>query len=259
MPAPQGTGTYAAFQGNSRLLSAADGGTALSTTTAFIAIPAGTKAVNIMPRNFTTAVVVEVSLNPFITVVKTLDSMSTAPADYSENAQDGVAGTLVTLSSLPTLANGGAVYVGAEDFFAGLQATVVNGSGGAGAMAVTYWDGNSWENITPTDNTTNLNASGSITWTVPTDWAKVNLGQALTSRIFPPIGTEQYWIRIATSAAYDATTTLSSLYALNRYSTQMELVTGQEYKVAINRPFNGGVIQAATAAGTANLIVNSFY
>jgi hypothetical protein len=259
MPAPQGTGTYPSYIGNSRLLSTAGGGTALSTTTAFIAIPAGIHAVTITPRNFATAVVAEVSLNPFITVVKTLDSMSTAPADYSENAQDGVAGTLITLSSLPTLANGGAVYVGAEDFFAGLQATVVNGSGGAGAMAVTYWDGNSWENITPTDNTTNLNASGSITWTVPTDWAKVNLGQALTSRIFPPIGTEQYWVRIATSVVYDATTTLSSLYALNRYSTQMEIASGQVYQTAINRPLNGGVIQAATDAGTANLIVNGFY
>ena len=258
MPAPMGIGTYPAYIGNSRLLSAAAGGTALSTTTAFIAIPPGINNVQLVPRNYTTAVVVEVSLNPFLSVIKTLDALGTAPVNYSEAAQDGDAATLVTLSSLPTLANGGAVYIGADDLFSGLQATIVNGSGGAGAMAVHYWNGTAWADITPTDNTTNLNASGSVTWTVPTAWVATTLVSAL-NRIWTPLGREQFWVRLTTSAAYDATTTLSSLYARNRHASQMELVTGQVYETAINRPLNGGVIQAETNAGTASLIVNGWY
>lgn len=234
------------------------GGTALSTTRAFIAIPAGIGSVIVTPRNFTTAVVAKVAFNPYITVIKTLDSMSTPPTDYSEAAQDGATGTLVTLSSLPTLANGGAVYVGAEALFGGLMATVVSANSGGGTMAVTYWDGDSWANITPTDGTTNMSATGLITWTVPTDWAKVSLTTAL-GRVFAGTGRDQFWVRIATSAAYDSSTTLSSLYAYNQYADALpELASGQVFQTAINRAQNGGNLQALTDAGTANLIVNGY-
>lgn len=258
MSVAQGTGTYPAYIGNGRLLSTADGGTALSTTRAFIAIPAGINSVILTPRNFATAVVAQVALNPFISVIKTNDAMGTAPVDYSENAQDGAAGTLVTLSSLPTLANGGALYVGAEALFGGLMATVVAANSGGGTMAVTYWDGDSWANITPTDGTANMANTGLITWTVPTDWTPVPLVTAL-NRIWAGLGTPKYWVRIATSAAYDASVTLSSLYAYNQYADALpELASGQVFQTAINRAQNGGCIQALTDAGTANLIVNGY-
>lgn len=253
-----GTGTYPAYIGNGRLLSAADGGTALSTTRAFIAIPAGINSVILTPRNFSTAVVAQVALNPFISVIKTNDAMGTAPVDYSENAQDGVAGTLVTLSSLPTLANGGALYVGAEALFGGLMATVVAANSGGGTMAVTYWDGDSWADISPTDGTSNMASTGLITWTVPTDWTPVSLVTAL-NRIWAGLGTPKYWVRIATSAVYDSSVTLSSLYAYNQYADALpELASGQVFQTAINRAQNGGCIQALTDAGTANLIVNGY-
>jgi hypothetical protein len=258
MSVAQGAGTYPAYIGNGRLLSAADGGTALSTTRAFIAIPAGINSVIITPRNFATAVVAQVALNPFIAVIKTNDAMATAPTDYSENAQDGAAGTLVTLSSLPTLANGGALYVGAADTFGGLMATVVAGDGGAGDLDVDYWDGDSWADITPTDGTANMANTGLITWTVPTDWAKTSLVTAL-NRIWAPLGQNLYWVRLSTTVAYDASVTLSSLYAYNKYADALpELASGQVFQTAINRPQNGGNIQALTDAGTANLIVNGY-
>lgn len=258
MSVAQGAGTYPAYLGNGRLLSAADGGTALSTTRAFIAIPAGIGNVSITPRDFSTAVVAQVALNPFISVIKTNDAMGTAPTDYSENAQDGVAGTLVTLSSLPTLANGGALYVGADVKFGGLMATVVAGNGNGGTMAVTYWDGDSWADISPTDGTSNMNATGLISWTVPTDWAPVSLLTAL-NRIFAGTGRKQYWVRIATSAAYDSSVTLSSLYAYNQYADLLpEYVANEKFSTAIVRGQNGGCIQALTDAGTAKLIVNGY-
>jgi len=259
MSVAQGTGTYPAYIGNSRLLSTAGGGTALSTTKVWIPIPPGISNVLITPRNFATAVVAKVSLNPFITVLKTIDGMSTPPTNYSEAAQDGAAGTLVTLSSLPTLANGGAVYVGAVDLFGGLMADVVDPNGGGGTMAVTYWNGTAWTNITPTDGTTNLSADGLISWTVPTDWVQAELGTVL-GRSFPGTGQSLYWVRIATSVAYDASTTLASLYAYSRFGDSvMELASGQVFGTAINRAQNGGVIQAQVDAVTGNLIVNGFY
>lgn len=259
MSVAQGTGTYPGYIGNGRLLSAADGGTALSTTRAFIAIPAGIQSVSITPRDFTTAVVAQIALNPFIAVIKTNDGMATAPVDYSENAQDGAAGTLVTLSSLPTLANGGALYVGAADTFGGLMATIVAGDGGAGDLEVDYWDGDSWADITPTDGTANMANTGLITWTVPTDWAKTSLVTAL-NRIWTPLGQNLHWVRLSTTVAYDSSVTLSSLYAYNKYADVLpEYVTGVPFNTAINRAQNGGCIQAATDAGTAKLIVNGFY
>ena len=251
--------TDSEYPGNGRLLSTANGGTALSTTRAFIPIPPGIGSVTIIPRNFATAVVVKLALNPFLSVMKSSDSMSTAPVDYSEAAQDGDAATLVTLSSLPTLANGGAVYVGAGDRFSGLMATLATTNSNGGTMAVTYWNGTAWTDITPTDGTSNMNATGLITWTVPTAWVPESLSSIL-SRSFAGLGRTQFWVRIATSAAYDASVTLSSLYAYNRYADAgIELIANEALKVGVDRAQNGGVIQALTNAGTANLIVNGFY
>lgn len=255
--------TNPAFLGQPRLLSTAAGGTALTTTRGHIAVPPGIRHVILSTRNYATAVVAKVQFNPYLRILVTMDAMATDPTDASENAQDGVAATVVTLSSLPTLANGGAVYIGAADMFSGIQVDVNAADGGADTMAVTYWDGDSWANITPTDNTSNWGSDGSVTWTVPTDWAKTTLREALALG-FPRKGTggeQLYWTRFVTSAALDASTTLSSIYSLNRYgdSGAMELASGQVFQTKIERKFNGGNISALTDAGTANLIVNGYY
>lgn len=259
MSVPLGAPTTPGYLGNPRLLSAASGGTPLSTTTAFIAIPPGIQSVSIVPRDFTTAIVAVIGLNPFLTVLRTNDLMATNPVDYSEAAQDGAAGTLVTLSDLPTLANGGAVFIGAADLFTGIQATIVAGDSGAGTIGIFYWNGTAWANTSPTDNTSNMGSSGSVTWTSPgAAWVKASLNDIIG---WPRTGTGKplYWIRMTTSAAYDSSVTLSSLYAINQFATPMELVANQEFKTGINRAQNGGCIQAATNDGTAMLIVNGFY
>lgn len=251
-------GTYPGSRGTPRLLSTAAGGTALSTTRAFIAIPAGIRHLRLDPRNFSTAVVAKVALNPHLVVLKTNDAMATDPTDYSENAQDGDVATLVTLSDMPTLANGGALYIGADDLFAGLQIDVVSADGGAGAIAVHYWDGNSWETITPTDNTSNMGSDGSITWTVPTDWAKGFLSDIL-STYRKGTTRELFWVRISTATAYDASTTLASIYPINRRNDAVqELVAGLPFETEIDRAKNGGSIHVVTDAGTANLIVTGY-
>lgn len=256
MPAP----TLPASLGYPRLLSAADGGTDLTTTPVFIAVPQEVTNVILITRNFESGVanVATISLNPWITVISTLDGMATSPSVQSAAAQDGVAGTVVTLSNLPTLANGGAVYIGANKPFSALQADVVAPNGGGGTMAVTYWNGTAWTTITPTDNTANFANDGSITWTVPTDWVKANLQTAIAYGA-PRVGLTNtaFWVRIATSAVYDASVTLASLYALGQYGHSGGLEAPEGY-VFQEQTADVGNISASTDAGTANLIVNGF-
>jgi len=255
--------TYQAFLGNSRLLSAAAPGTALTTTRAHIAIPPGIKHVKLMPNTFATSgVVAKFAFNPYLRVVITMDAMATDPTDASENVQDGVAATVATLSSLPTLANGGAIYIGAADMFSGFYVDSTTADGGAGTMAVTYWDGNSWEDITPTDNTSNWGTDGIVNWTVPSAWATATLRDALALTVPRKHtgGEELYWVRVVTSAALDSDTTVTAIYAINRYADATSgVIAGESYTTAINRAKNGGNLQALTDVGTANLLVTGYY
>lgn len=248
-----------AYPGYGRLLSTSLGTSLGAAVPAFVQIPPGIDNLSLLPRNFTTAVVAKISLNPFITVLSTQDGMATNPLNQSAAAQDGATGTLVTLSSLPTLANGGAVYVGANAPFLGLSATVVATNSGGGTMAVTYWNGTAWTNITPSDATTNMSASGFISWTIPTDWTSVNLQTAISLGA-PRSGvtSNQFWVRIATSAVYDASVTLSSLLALGQFATTggFELPAGEIMSFARG---DIGNISALVDAGTGFLVVNGFF
>lgn len=239
-------------------------GVSLSTTAARTAFIPGTDLLSITPRNLSTAVVARFNFCPWAYVFKTADLLATAPTDYTAEAQDGVAATVVTLSGLDTLANGDAVYVGSAVPFRGLAATVASANGTAATIAVTYWDGNSWENITPTDGTASGGATfavtGNITWTVPADWAGTSLKAAVTTanKNIGVYNEHLYWVRIAVSAAMDASTTLSSLLALNASTTYAEIVSGQTLEQAIHRGLGGqSAIEALTDAGTGNLLVRA--
>lgn len=167
--------------GEIRALSTANGGTALTTTATYIGIPPKTSHLYITPRNLVTDPVAKFSLNPYLSVLKTTDGMATAPTDYSANAQDCDASTVVTLSSLDTLANGDFLLVGAELPFRGVYVTMtatVNGT--ESTLAVHYWKSDStWADASVTDGTksgsTAFAQSGLAYWTVPADWMPVAL------------------------------------------------------------------------------------
>lgn len=255
-------GTIPSYLGQPRLLSAAAPGTGLTTTRAHIAIPPGTKYIKLAPNTFSTAIVAKFALNPYLRILKTADAMATDPVDYSEAAQDGVAATVVDLSSMDTLANGDALYIGAAEPFSGLQVDSLAADGGAGVLTGVYWNGAAWADISLTDNTSGFGSDGTIVWTVPTAWARTQLATALALPV-PRKGTtgaELYWIRLVTSVAYDASTTASSIYAINRYGDATPgLIAGDTFTTAIDRKFNGGNLQALTDAGTANLLVTGYY
>src|SRR3990167_7981445 len=139
--------------GEERLASTAGGGTALSTTAAFIRLPRYTKYISMVGRNFATAVVAKYHLNPWLTILKTADALVTAPTDYSNAGQDLSASAAgVVLSSLDTLANGDFLLVGAEFPFRGVLCDVNAANGTASVLTVAYRkNDDTWATTSATD------------------------------------------------------------------------------------------------------------
>ena len=233
--------------------------TSLTTTAGLILLPKGAQFLALEAYNHSAAgVAAQVLLNPFLTVVKTADAGATW-TDYSEAAQDADAATDVTLSSLDTLANGDALWVGSWAPFAGLSADVDAANGNASVLSGTYWNGTALSNISLTDNTAAAGATfaqdGTITWSVPTDWAPCKLRDRLSGANNAVVNgvTDLYWVRLVVSAALDSSTTLNSLVALNR-STLYATIKSGVLNQTIQWGHGGvGAIQAKTNSGTATL------
>lgn len=251
--------------GEVRAASTAGGGTALTGTAQRIVLPLGTKHIDLVPRNFSTAVVVQWLKNPWLTVVKTTDALVAESnlTDYSVEAQDGSTATSVVLSSLGTAAQGDFLYVGSHLPFAGVEIDVDAANGNASVITVKYRKAdNTWADISDTDGTASGGASlaqdGSVTWTVPSDWITCRLFDAGDTKLNLGFAKEDmYWTRWEWSAALDASTTLDSMIAINRSTTYHEIPSGMAWAEAVTVG-KGGIssIQAKTDAGTANLIVD---
>ena len=235
-------------------------GVALSTTAAFIPVPAATKVLFLTPRNFVTGVVARVGLCPHVAVLKTVDSGATAPTDYTTEAQDGDAATSVTLSSQGTAAQGDFLYVGSSRKFRGVNIDVDSANGNASVLTVKYWNGTAWADITATDGTVSTGFSmavdGSVTWTVPTAWAKASLRKIGDFAVSAPFtGNDYFWTRWEFSAALDASTTLDHMIALPETTNYLELVANQQFETSFQfGPDGFSSVIALTDAGTANLV-----
>jgi len=265
------TEVVAGSLGELRATSTASGGSALTTTASFIQFPALSKVGDkrqchlfITPRNFATAVVAKIALNPWLTILKTTDDMATPPTDYSLLAQDNSTGTSVDLSSLSTVAAGDWLLVGSHQQFRGVYCDVDGANGTASVvLAVDYWSG-SWittaATVTGVTSATAFDQDGLVYWTVPTAW------QTATFReIYPQItaknyysDTPLYWTRWSVSGGdLDSATTIDSMTAANRSTAYAELVFGQTLEEKASYGWTGlGCIEGLTNAGTANLIVN---
>lgn len=251
--------------GELRAASTADGGTAVTSTAARLVLPRGTKWVSMTPRAFATAKVVKFNFNPWITVLKTTDLLATQGniTDYSIEAQDNSTSTSVTLSSLDTLANLDAVYIGSHLPFSGLAVDVDGTNSTASVLSVFYWNGTAWADTSATDGTDNggatLGQDGNITWTVPSAWATTSLSKAVTTAAkgVGVLTNELFWVRLTVSAALDSSVTLDHVLAINRSTAYAELVEGQVFEEAITVG-PGGVCSVThlTDAGTASLVVN---
>lgn len=253
--------TWAGQLGELRSASTAAGGTALTTAPSFIQLTPGASHLSIEGRNYSTAVVSQVALNPYLLVYSTANLLATV-TDYSEAAQDADITQDVVLSSLDTFANGHALYLGSNVPWRGLAVDVDATNSVASVLTADYWNG-AWTALVITDGTisaaTTFAVDGNITWTVPTDWAKVGLATAVTTTGAAVQYRSEllYWMRLKVSVALDASTTLNSLLAMNRSTAYWELIAGRVIEASVARGLYGvGCVEARTDAGTANLIVN---
>jgi hypothetical protein len=241
-------------------------GVALTTTLALTPIPRGSRHLFIEGRNYSTAVVARLAINPWLTILKTTDALAAVAntTDYSDAAQDVDSGTDVVLSSLGTAAQSDFLYVGSHLPFRGAQADVDAANATASVITVKYWKSDStWADITATDGTASGGASmaqdGNVTWTVPTDWLRAPLTdtQATVGDGIPYSGARLYWTRWEFSGGLDSSTTLNSLYPLNRSTAYFELTSGRVLEMLIEPGFGGAsCVEALTDAGTANLLIN---
>jgi len=255
--------------GDIRIAGAA-GGVACTTTAAFTSFHKGTNWISLTPRNFDAgATVCRILLSPYLTILKTTDLLValTNMTDYSKNAQDANSATLVTLSSLNTLANGDCLYVGSHVPFRGVYMTGTAYNTNASILTVKYWQDaatDAWTTTSATDGTiapagTSLGQSGLVYWTVPTDWKCASL-KDIGDTVLPvggPLNDKLYWTRWEWSAALDSTTTFNQMVAANSSTAYAELVESQVLEQRIHNDTGGiGGVESLTNAGTGNLVVN---
>jgi len=260
---------YAGPLGETRTISTAGGGTALSTSAVWVTLIPGTNWLEVMPRNFSTAAVTKLALNPYLVVIKTTDALATVAnmTDASEAVQDaGLLGTTtLDMGSFPVVATG-RLYVGAHTQFRGVRVTIGNNNTTGGTvLTVKYWKtDNTWASISVTDGTSStdtLRQTGNATWTVPTDWKKASLFDIGDTTLAAPSILKQplFWTRWETDVAFtDASVTIAEMQAMNRDTAQYhERIAGSSFEADVHRNIGGiGCVELLTDAGTANVIVN---
>jgi len=116
-----------------------------------------------------------------------------------DNSQTGVAkwidksvllesrGSIGTGTSMDSFTTSDRLYLCFSDVTGGIYITVASASDQANTMSAKYWNG-AWTTLTPTDNTdtgASLAASGTVTWTAPTDAIMAHLG-GVSSRYGTP-------------------------------------------------------------------------
>ena len=246
-------------------LAGASKGVALTTTAALTSIPLGTRYIRLAPRNFSTAVVARFAINPWLTCIMTTNGIADL-RDISSEAQDGDT-AIIDFSSFPTLANGGALYIGSHRPFRGVAVDIGTATQSTAAVLTgTYLSAiDTWVDLSITDATASGGATfavdGNVTWTVPTigtGWARRSLGSKLGLASTAAIYTDKlYWTRLVTDAAFDSTTSVLQLRALNRSTAYAELAPGEWFDELVTVGYGGVAnVEALTDAGTANLLIN---
>lgn len=262
---------YAGNLGHPRLAGTASG-VALSTTAAFVGFHQGTKHITLTPRNFVTAVVWRYAFCPYVVILKTHDALASKPFDYTEVAQDGSTDTSVVLTGLPTLAAGGALWVGCPVKTRGMHIDVDGANAAANNLTVHYPAVGTLTltDISDTDNTdtgASLAVDGTVTWTVPT-WALASLRDICAANAIPITATrfahdddKMFWNRWTWNATMTSATavTLDHMLALNESTAYAERTNreGLEQRVHHGLGPNGvSGLELLADAGTGNLVVD---
>jgi hypothetical protein len=98
------------------------------------------------------------------------DSGSTF-TNYTPQVRDRNTATSLILDDFDTATEGNYLYIAAKSQFEGVEVDVGAANGTVSALSGYYWDGDSWEDLTITDNTASssktLAVDQTITWTRP--------------------------------------------------------------------------------------------
>jgi len=267
------TDVIAGALGDHRIAGASKG-VSLSTTAAFVGLIKGTSYVELIPRNFVTAVVLRFARCPYLAVLKTDTALGKIPTDYSDVAQDGSTATSVDLSNLPALANSGALWIGSHVRFRGAHIDVDGPNGTAGTLTVHYPNPTlTLTDISATDNTdtgASLAVDGTVTWSIPASggWTKATLREicvansiAINVAKFAHSDEPMYWTRWTWDAAMDAAVTLDHMLGLNESTSYAESPDSVGLGMRVHHGFgrNGvGGFELLVDAGTGNCLVNCF-
>lgn len=288
-----GTDSFPGRLNEARIASTAGGGTALSTTAVFIALPNKTSHGSLYTRNFASAAVVKFALNPYLLILVTGNGLKSV-TDYSVVGQNNPAdATGVNLNALDVQGNGGAFYIGSHVPFRGIAVTNGNANSNPSVLTGNFWNGSSWVAFAGfTDGTASGGKtqaqSGNIIWTVPTTWATALLSDTEPQYLITPISgwgvqpgssnpmvpvspiqkatllpyneKPRYWAQFVVSAQLSATVNNTLMLSMNRNTANYaEAVSGVFTQF---RTFKGpdglANVEALTDAGTANLIVNVY-
>jgi hypothetical protein len=256
---------YAGALGELRAASTAAGGTALTTAAKVIQLPMGTNHIMVTPRNFATAVVAQILLNPWLTILHTENTMTTEPIDYSVALQDPADASTLDISEMATGTE--FILMGAHLPYRGVfvDVTGTNGAGTA-TMGVSYSNSlKGWTAYSITDGTNStmtLAVDGLVYWTIVNTWVPQRLID-----LYPacPIAnkayavTPLYWTKWTPSVALtDTSITIVNLSAANRSTAYAELLENQPFEERILQGQIGGLgcIEALVNGGTGNLVVN---
>ena len=251
-------------------LAGASKGVALTTTAAHTGFHQGTKHIALIPRNFSTAVVVRGAYCPYLVVLTTIDALATRPLNYTTPAQDGSTATSVSLISLPTLANGGAIWIGGMVKYRGAHLDVDGANDQANNLTVHYPGADllltDISDTDATDTGASLAQDGTVTWTVPAAWPTATLREicarnaiAITSSRFEYDNDKMYWTRWTWNATMGTATTLDHILGLNESTAYFEWPVGlaKVERVHMGVGKNGvSGIELLTDGGTGNCIVN---
>lgn len=251
---------------------AASKGFSLGTTAAVSPLMAAGKLngpgyLTLTGTTYSTAVVARFAVNPWVTVLTTTNNMTTF-TDASDNAQDGSTSTDITLSSLPSSAAGGRIYLGSAVPVRGWVADVDAVNGTASVSTGEYWNGSAWTDLSITDGTASGGATwavdGTITFAVPAAWASDSLVRILGLTGKGPRGgtnailyEELFWARLNATVAFDSATTLNSLMPLNRSTNYAEIAASLPTRVDVKGGVRGdSCIEALVDAGTGLLLID---
>ena len=103
----------------------------------------------------------------------------------------------------------------------GMYVNILNANAAASIVTWEYWNGSAWTDLSDTDDTASGGATfavdNSVTWTVPTDWAKgERVGMAATTGI---AATGLYWCRFNVSLDLDSDTRIAEFIPLGVQTT----------------------------------------